>query len=339
MAYDSESDRVILFGGYVDSTETFQNDTWAYDLNANTWTQMNPATRPVGRDSHAMTYDAESDRVILFGGNKGDFIGSDETWAFDFDNNTWTDMNPATRPVGRWIHALAYDAESDRVILFGGAVGVRPYPSNDVWAYDFNTNTWTNLNRVTRPTSRWGHAMAYDAESDRVILFGSQSLGFDQETWVYDFNTNSWANMDPATGPPGRSAHFMAYDNESDRVVLFGGIIGPLGNARRDDETWTYDVNRNIWARANSAGRPSPRHLHAMAYDSESDRVILFGGSTGGDQTWAHRYSPPPLAPPLAPPPVPPWVYIAGGVAGAAAAAAAGALLIRRSRGKRRGKE
>ncbi len=339
MAYDSNSDRVILFGGYVESTGTYQNDTWAYNFNTNTWTDMNPATRPAGRDGHAMTYDAESDRVILFGGNKGDLIGSDETWAFDFNNNTWTNVNPGTRPAGRWIHAMAYDSESDRVILFGGAVGVKPYPSNDVWAYDFNTNTWTNMNRVTRPASRWGHAMAYDAESDRVILFGSHSLGFDHETWVYDFNNNTWTNMDPATGPPGRSGHFMAYNDESDRVVLFGGIMGFLGNAERNDETWTYDVNWNSWIRANPAESPSPRHLHAMAYDSESDRIILFGGSTGGDQTWSHRYSPPPPAAPPAPPPVPPWVYIAGGVAGAAAVAAAAALLIRRSRGKRRGKE
>jgi hypothetical protein len=35
---------------------------------ANTWTNMNPSTHPGARSGHAMAYDSESDRVILFGG-------------------------------------------------------------------------------------------------------------------------------------------------------------------------------------------------------------------------------------------------------------------------------
>jgi len=34
--------------------------------------------------------------------------------------NNWTNMNPSTYPGARQYHAMAYDSESDRVILFGG---------------------------------------------------------------------------------------------------------------------------------------------------------------------------------------------------------------------------
>jgi hypothetical protein len=38
MAYDSESDRVILFGGCLG--QTVWNETWAYDYNDNKWEKI-----------------------------------------------------------------------------------------------------------------------------------------------------------------------------------------------------------------------------------------------------------------------------------------------------------
>jgi len=35
-------------------------------------------------------------------------------------NNTWKDMNPGNYPRARYGHVMAYDSQSDRVILFGG---------------------------------------------------------------------------------------------------------------------------------------------------------------------------------------------------------------------------
>lgn len=44
--YDSESDRAIIFGGSIKNLEVGYNDTWSYDYNTNTWTNMSPATNP-----------------------------------------------------------------------------------------------------------------------------------------------------------------------------------------------------------------------------------------------------------------------------------------------------
>src|SRR5207249_1804853 len=136
MAYDSQSDRLVLFGGGSSSGGVFVlvSDTWAYDFNTSTWTDMSPAIEPPARYNHAMAYDSQADRVILFGG----YGGYNDTWAYDFNTNTWTDTNPVVEPPGRWGHALAYDSQSDRVILFGGSL-------YDTWAYDFNTNIWTDM--------------------------------------------------------------------------------------------------------------------------------------------------------------------------------------------------
>ena len=182
-----------------------------------------PAPTPSGevspshRSDHGMAYDAESNRILIFGGtSKGELVGDlDDTWSYDLNSNTWIDMNPAPSPPN--LPAMAYDAESDRVVLLGGLSG-------QTWAYDFNTNTWRNMSPVTRPLG--GGAMAYDAESDRVVLFLQWTGAPDNETWTYDFNSNTWTKMEPTTRPSPRTWVPMAYDAESDRVILFGGIAG-----------------------------------------------------------------------------------------------------------------
>ncbi len=52
-----------------------------------------------------MSYDTESDRVIMFGGQTGHYSNpaniSGETWAYDVTANKWTDMKPASGPTRR----------------------------------------------------------------------------------------------------------------------------------------------------------------------------------------------------------------------------------------------
>src|SRR5947208_3490864 len=124
---------------------------------------------PSQRTSPAMAYDSRSDRVILFGGatTAGNL---DDTWGYDFETNTWMNMEPAVKPPGRAYHAMAYDSGSDRVILFSGSSAVGPL--NDTWAYDFGANEWTNMTPASSPAVGSNHDMAYDSQSDRVILFG-----------------------------------------------------------------------------------------------------------------------------------------------------------------------
>ena len=43
------------------------------------------------------------------------------TWLFD--GTTWTEMTPANRPPARQNHTLAYDANRNVVVCFGGDNG------------------------------------------------------------------------------------------------------------------------------------------------------------------------------------------------------------------------
>ena len=286
---------------------------------ASAWTQMSPATAPSPRLGHAMAYDSESDRVLLFGGETAPLsnVLNDETWVYDLNTDTWENRNPSPRPSARVQHAMAYDADSDRIILFGGWTGTGQ--STETWAYDFDSNTWTRRNPSESPLPRGGHFMAYDAASDRIVLFGggdgTTDLG---DTWAYDYDGDRWIRMNPGTSPSPRHGAAMAYDADADRAVLYGGIDG-------GDETWVYDVNGDAWTLADEGSGPSSRFGARVSYDTESGRIVLFGGSSGGDETWSHRF--------VSPPPSFPWPIVAA-VGVAVAAAVAAILLVRRRRRK-----
>jgi N-acetylneuraminic acid mutarotase len=291
MAYDVESDRIILFGGFAAKSpqdpKPLNDETWAYDVSVNTWTNMEPPVGPSMRDVAELVYDAESDRVILFGGrlfdeDKG--IVLNDTWAYDYNSNTWTQM--ADGPADHLSAQMAYDTESDRVILFGGIDIELGTSKKDTWAYDFNSDTWTEMNPVIKPRSyRSASGVAYDSKSDRVLMWSGASLS----VWSYDFNTNIWQEIETGEGPhpSNRSASDMVYDAESDRMILFGGTIG-------GDETWSYDNKTNTWTKMGPDENPGELIFHAMVYSVAADRVILFGGKIGNvpykysGETWSY---------------------------------------------------
>ena len=267
------------------------------------WTILNVDAQandvwPSDRNSIPIAYDSDSDRTIMFGGWTEDFESLGDTWVYNLNENRWENKSPTIAPGVRAGHAFAYDAESDRAILFsGGKTGASDTLENwnDTWAYDYDTNTWENLEPTNMPPPRLSAVMVYDNESDVCILFGGipDGGGFLGDTWAYDYNTNNWTNMDPLVYPSNRVAG-MTYDIEYDRVVLFGGggsIDWPLV---MHTDTWIYDYNSNTWSEMTPADSPSS--LGFMTYDAESEICVFHGGCLDWmenevvSETWTYDY-------------------------------------------------
>ena len=67
-----------------------------------------------------MTYDATGERVLLFGGfNPNEGLRGD-LWAWD--GSEWVELEPQADdgPSGRSFSQIVYDADQDRVVVFGG---------------------------------------------------------------------------------------------------------------------------------------------------------------------------------------------------------------------------
>ena len=254
MAYDAESDRIILFGGFISATNYAPRETWAFDMNTHTWTEMK-SQGPTYHFGHSMVYDSQADRMIVFGGdNVGENVTTNDTWAYDYNTDTWTEMKPAASPPGRNFQSMAYDSMADRIIMWGGWGTTNDDNDTRVWVFDYHTDSWEARLPSGGPTSRAFHNLAYDPAADRTILYGGYSGGMSDawdfstnnssETWVYDYNLNTWTLLNPAANPGRLTSFGLVYLPSIDRSLLFGGRFD---FGRFNDKTWLYDDTADTW--------------------------------------------------------------------------------------------
>ena len=190
------------------------------------------------RWAHAMAYDLESDRVLLFGGATLSGPMSDQTWAYNPATNQWADMSPSRRPSLREGMGLAYDAESDRVVLFGGGNHYTNVYNDETWSYDYNTNTWTNMNPAVRPSARADMQIAYDGQSDRMVLFGGATTVTNNAPLSYPVGTNfvTWTVRDASGNTASCVQTVIVADSQPPTItcpplVTVADLVGSVGNS------------------------------------------------------------------------------------------------------------
>jgi hypothetical protein len=191
----------------------------------------------------------------------------------------WSQQTPATSPPARAFAAMAYDAGTNQVVLFGGQGSSGNL--NDTWTW--NGTTWTQMSPATSPPARDVAAMAYDANSGQVVLFGGLknsggSGNLLNDTWTW--NGSTWIQQTPATSPEARFSATMAYDASSGQVVLFGGEAFTANGVDFVGDTWTW--NGTTWTQQTPAMSPPARGYAVMAYDATSGQELLFGGESNG---------------------------------------------------------
>lgn len=293
MTYDSKLEQVVMYGGqtgYPWDPINQSFETWLYQPETDTWTQMFPTTSPDGYAGGDMAYSSKADRSIL------SVITSNwsslQTWGYDANMNTWEQL--ADGPYAMLGQRIVYDSESDRIIMFGGFELTKYKFVDETWVYDYNTNTWTNMEPRIHPSGRNYVGMVYNSKADRVILWGDWKRNYtpamDESVWTYDYNTNTWQEYKHKNdGPAVRDYMMLAYDEKADKVIMYGGY--EYGN----DETWIYDLNSDTWQQVQSTENPGMLSRYAMVYAKNVNKTILFGGQIGSQRfvyspdTWYYK--------------------------------------------------
>lgn len=263
MAYDSTRGMAVLFGGWDGNMRL--DETWEW--NGVNWTQRFPENKPAARSGHFIAYDSAREVTVLFGGRN-----NSDTW--EWNGMAWTYRSGiAGNPGGRSGHAMAYDSVRGGTVLFGGQ-------HNKLGTWEYTGVNWTRLSPVNEPPQREDTAMVFDSKREVTVLFGGYSNTYLNDTWEWD-GTN-WLQLSPATAPPSRMSHAMVYDSKREVTLLFGGLGYGDQNQVWLNDMWEWDGVD--WVQVGSANRPTIRHGHAMAYDSEREMTILFGGITIEDE-------------------------------------------------------
>jgi hypothetical protein len=176
MAYDVMRRRVVLFGGYAQTStgRVRYGDTWEWD--GTQWT-LTAARGPAPRNGAALAYD-ERDGVTVLSGGPPSLVGA-ETW--EWDGTTWR-QRPEPAPPGRFNPVMVYHRAVTGLLRYGGWTGTTR--ASDTWLRA--NGRWREL-PARGPAARNHAAMAYDADRGRAVLFGGHDgdrvFG---DTWEFD---------------------------------------------------------------------------------------------------------------------------------------------------------
>ncbi|MEZ5963215.1 MAG: kelch repeat-containing protein [Planctomycetota bacterium] len=252
MTYDEAHALTLMHGGTRDGQSAL-DDTWAWD--GAQWHRLEPPRRPPARAFAAMAYDPIRRQVLLYGGttDDGDTL-LDDTWVWD--GSTWRAVESSPRPPARCKHALAFDSDRGRMVLYGGS-------QRDTWEWD--GERWFDVSpRRTNPGKLESPGMAFVREQHRLLLIGGD--GRSGVAWAWD--GRAWVS-DKRTGVEGSEGGTLVA--AGDRILRFGGE----GRAVTNDLV-TYRDGRFENTRMGTP--PPPRKWHGAAYDSKRHMLVVFGG-------------------------------------------------------------
>jgi hypothetical protein len=180
--------------------------------------------------------------------------------------------------------AMAYDEATRQVVLFGGTELGAQSALSDTWIWD--GKGWFQVRSTPRPGPRIEAAMAYDAATHQLLLFGGVDTDGTPyaDTWTWD--GAAWHQLHPTVAPPPRRDAAIAYDDDLKTIVMFGGWNPVVGGAAKLNDTWSW--NGCSWFELNPATVPSKRGSAVMAFHMGTHRLVMFGGDVGDhtNETW-----------------------------------------------------
>jgi uncharacterized protein (TIGR03437 family) len=278
VAYDTVAKQLLMFGGQDASGD--RNDLWAYSVDRQQWTQLNPLGSPPNpRHGHTLTFDPVRRRVIAIAGQGASFFG--DAWAYDIAANTWTQLSGnSSGPSPRYGHSAIHDAKRDRIVISHGFTSEQGR-FDDTWTFDLASNSWRDISPAsTRPLRRCLHHAVYVPQSDRMLLYGGCSSGYGPcpqgDLWSFDLANNAWTQIASDPRPAPRQRYGMVFDGNRNKLVLFGGLGGPPLN-----DTWEYDPAASVWTQIAPGGdTPAPRYRVEAAFASDLATAFFFGGET-----------------------------------------------------------
>ncbi|KNC76186.1 hypothetical protein SARC_11303 [Sphaeroforma arctica JP610] len=297
--YDLARNRLVMFGGAAGGA---RDDTWAYNLDTNTWEPIVTATAPEPRHSFISGIDRINDRMLVTvgQGNSGFF---NDVWALDLTAQTWQEVNTTgTPPFRRYAPAGGIFRGGSQMVVSHGFEAER---FDDSFTFDLDTSEWREVTPAGKdsaiPSARClvGSTMVEDGQT---VMFGGCSSGgyggtgcpgFD--TWHMRTNpatpdkTGQWTQL--SSSPATRNRGTLGYMSNINSVVMWGGQSAAPYGRDPDGLVNVLDLDSGLWTRVfpivDTATGLSPISTNALGVmtfvDNSPDCVYLL---TSGMDVW-----------------------------------------------------
>ncbi|MBP1157328.1 MULTISPECIES: cadherin-like beta sandwich domain-containing protein [unclassified Paenibacillus] len=311
MAYDTVSQKVLLFGGEGESGVL--NDTWLWNGQAAQWEQVTGLTAsPPARAGAQLAFDGR--QLVLFGGYTGSGnakLPLGDTWLWD--GTAWTQVQPAQSPPAAYGGQMAYDGNT--AVLYGGNTGsvtityqstgtneTKTHTHDDssplLWRWDHAAQTWSSVNGP-EGYGRSGQVMAYDGR--RIVVFS----GARDYVHMYNAVLVPGLKLPSSMYPPMFGSMAYGWTGSSWEFYPRTVSMETVYQSNKDNDGKVYDV-QTVPNRL-----PFPISYASMAFDGKNFVVFggnrsqisimdkVFGSVVGAmpagnvNETWVFGYSPP----------------------------------------------
>jgi hypothetical protein len=298
---DEEGGQAFLFegSGYAPQL-TSLGDAWRYDLASGAWAQVTPTGEvPPPAGSRRVAQIPGTKVAYLWGGYGGSMAQTnfDDLYRVTVEGQglVFKLITQNNAPPVRALHGFAYDAVTDRFVVFGGA-GTKPLGDTWIGTIEGDVATWTELVGDPKPSPRYGFFAGVDEERGRLIVFsgaqGFASLNPAQDTWALDMRAEppAWELVSDglaAGDPPGRRNGCAIFDPSGPRLFVFGGTADAMTST---PGLFALDARpgKAAWSQLSLADEPPLRSSGFGFHDASGDRTLLgFGNDDSIYRDWA----------------------------------------------------
>ena len=267
--YDATRNEAVWYGGMTGMTEHHQ--TWTWDGSA--WTLQNPSSAPPDSDpatSYPMIYDSVRNVCVL--------VAEDKTW--EWDGATWSQIPTTVLPGAGSGSAMAYDSHRQRMVLFASS-----FNNPDSRTLEYNGLDWELESPATIVQEHSYSTMFYDSTRQNIIMFGGfySSSTSDVCNDTYRWDGIDWTLLTPSQSPPPGADYSSAFHTGLGTGIVINGIQSSQTAYSFESGMWSWDGT--TWSALSAGDRPLPRHECAMAWDSDRQRIVLFGGVVDPDSS------------------------------------------------------
>jgi hypothetical protein len=263
LVYEPDMKQILMIGSKSSSI-----DVWLYDVNNNKLTRMKdrPSIKILCLD-----YDANAKGVVTNNQNTG------ISWFFDPAKDEWRELAKSQSYSSDLPCSMVYSPVSDKQVVLSRGKCISSSGSGDcgylsaTLLYDYSANSWTKLDLDPSPPELCGIDMAYDSESDRILLWDGAVV---KRMWALNLKKNTWEELAATNGPTkGGAGVGMVYVPGLDRTFVY-----------YEDQFFAYDYNANTWEKAKGELKPGSRILHSTTYDPVAKKIILYGGTSASGE-------------------------------------------------------
>ena len=270
--------------------------TWTFAEKTKTWSPLPQplGLQPSGRILPGMAYDADEQKVVLFG---GDDLAQclDDTWIYDCKTRTWSQVHPPVKPRARASQAMVYVPEAKVILMAGGYAGGWNKLA-DVWAYSIAKNEWTLLgtggssmadkSTGAEPVAGLGlpestmYASAVYLPRDKAVLLAGYANPRNNKairTWLLKLNMDQASQLQPEAADPESAFHCKSIRNATLLPHEWEAGENKPGNPEAGRKELAA-LPRNVWIKREGPTRSPHREWGHYAYDVQSHKGIAWGG-------------------------------------------------------------